>query len=61
MCFNIINYTIGQRKGIKISSKKPLYVININADNNTVVVGNRENLEIKEIKLNHKRIIFEIT
>ena len=24
----IINYTIGQRKGIKISSEKPLYVIN---------------------------------
>ena len=31
----IINYTIGQRKGIKISSEKPLYVININADNNS--------------------------
>ena len=53
----IINYTIGQRKGIKISSKKPLYVININADNNTVVVGNRENLEIKEIKLRELNIL----
>ena len=47
----IINYTIGQRKGIKISSAKPLYVVNINADNNTVIVGNKENLEIKEINL----------
>ena len=53
----IINYTIGQRKGIKISSKKPLYVININADNNTVVVGNIENLEIKEIKLRELNIL----
>ena len=43
----IINFTIGQRKGIKISSSKPLYVVNINAENNTVVVGNKENLEIK--------------
>ena len=47
----IINYTIGQRKGIKISSENPLYVININADNNTVVVGSKECLEIKEIQL----------
>jgi len=47
----IINYTIGQRKGIKISSDKPLYVVNINADNNTIIVGTKEFLEIKEIKL----------
>tara|TARA_B100000686_G_scaffold331025_1_gene394024 strand:- start:517 stop:1647 length:1131 start_codon:yes stop_codon:yes gene_type:complete len=47
----IINYTIGQRKGIKISNDKPLYVININADNNTIIVGAKEFLEIKEIKL----------
>ncbi len=47
----IINYTIGQRKGIKISNEKPLYVVNINADNNTIIVGTKEFLEIKEIKL----------
>ena len=47
----IINYTIGQRKGIKISNDKPLYVVNINADNNTIIVGGKEFLEIKEIKL----------
>ena len=47
----IINYTIGQRKGIKISNEKPLYVVNINADNNTIIVGEKESLEIKEIKL----------
>ena len=47
----IINYTIGQRKGIKISNDKPLYVVNINADNNTIIVGAKEFLEIKEIKL----------
>ena len=26
----IINFTIGQRKGIKVSDKEPLYVIKIN-------------------------------
>ena len=53
----IINYTIGQRKGIKISSDKPLYVINIDAENNTVTVGYKENLEIKKIKLRDLNIL----
>ena len=53
----IINYTIGQRKGIKISSDKPLYVININADSNTVIVGQKENLEIKTILLRDINIL----
>ena len=53
----IINYTIGQRKGIKIASNNPLYVININADNNTIIVGDKECLEIKEIKLRELNIL----
>ena len=53
----IINYTIGQRKGIKISSIKPLYVVNIDADKNTVIVGHKENLEIKEIWLRDLNIL----
>ena len=53
----IINYTIGQRKGIKISSDKPLYVIKINADNNTVTVGDKKNSEIKEIQLRDLNIL----
>lgn len=32
-------YTIGQRKGLGISSTKPLYVIDINLNENTVIVG----------------------
>jgi tRNA-specific 2-thiouridylase len=47
----IINYTIGQRKGIKIASNNPLYVVNINADNNTIIVGEKDCLEVKEIIL----------
>ncbi len=53
----IINYTIGQRKGIKIASNNPLYVINIDADNNTIIVGNKECLEVKEIKLRDLNIL----
>ena len=53
----IINYSIGQRKGIKISNKEPLYVVNIDAENNTIVVGHKENLEIKEIQLRDLNIL----
>ena len=53
----IINYTIGQRKGIKISSDKPLYVIRINADNNSIIVGEKDNLIIKKIKLRELNIL----
>ncbi len=40
----IINYTIGQRKGLGISYKVPLYVIDINTDNNTVTLGEEKDL-----------------
>lgn len=32
-------YTIGQRKGLGISSPKPIYVIELDAQNNRVIVG----------------------
>jgi tRNA-specific 2-thiouridylase len=47
----IINYTIGQRKGIKIANNEPLYVVNIDASNNSIIVGNKNSLLIKKIKL----------
>ncbi len=47
----IINYTIGQRKGIKISSKEPLYVIDIKSKNNSIIVGPEDCLNIKTLYL----------
>ena len=44
----IVNFTIGQRKGIKIANKDPLYVIEINSHKNEIVVGPKEKL-IKNI------------
>ena len=35
-------YTIGQRKGIQISSSKPIYVIDKDANNNTLIVGEND-------------------
>ena len=53
----IINYTIGQRKGIGISDKKPLYVVKIIADKNEIVVGGKEHLARTQINLKDLNII----
>src|SRR3989454_421218 len=41
-------YTIGQRKGLGISSPKPLYVVELDAPNNRVVVGDDSALDRDE-------------
>ena len=53
----IINYTIGQRKGIGISDEKPLYVIKIISDKNEIVVGAKEHLAKSQINLKNLNII----
>ena len=53
----IINYTIGQRKGIKIADKDPLYVIKIDANKNEIIVGTKENLIKKEINLKEVNLL----
>ncbi len=53
----IINYTIGQRKGIGVSYKEPLYVIKIDAGKNEIIVGAKEHLIKKEIKLKNLNIL----
>ena len=54
----IIDYTIGQRKGIGIGGRKgvedkdsKLYVIQLDAEKNQVVVGSKEFLKCKEIEI----------
>ena len=37
-------YTIGQRKGLEIALGYPAYVLNINANTNTITLGKREDL-----------------
>jgi len=38
------HYTIGQRRGIGVSSTEPLYVVNIEIPRNRLVVGNRSDV-----------------
>ena len=56
----IINYTIGQRKRIGIAHTEPLYVVNIDAKQNKIVVGKREALAIKKIYLKNLNLLGEI-
>ncbi len=53
----IINYTIGQRKGIRIANKDPFYVVNIDALQNKVIVGSKDNLLIKKIYLKNLNLL----
>ncbi len=47
----IINFTIGQRKGIRIADKEALYVIKINSNSNEIVVGPKSALKVDKIRL----------
>lgn len=40
----IINYTVGQRRGLGIGGGDPLYVVKLDADNRQVIVGPKEAL-----------------
>lgn len=45
----IINYTIGQRKGLGIALGKPAFVIDKSVESNNVVLGDEEHLFKKEV------------
>jgi tRNA-specific 2-thiouridylase len=47
----IINYTIGQRRGIKVAAGEPLYVIRLDADRREVIVGPRRFLKAGRVVL----------
>jgi tRNA-specific 2-thiouridylase len=42
-------YTIGQRKGLEIALGHPMYVVEIDATTNTIVLGERDDLNKKEL------------
>ena len=47
----IINFTVGQRKGLGLSTGAPLYVVRLDAERRRVVVGPREALRSSNIVL----------
>jgi len=47
----VASFTVGQRKGLKVSSPEPLYVVRLEPDARTVVVGPRAELGAEEALL----------
>lgn len=45
----ILHYTIGQRKGLGIAAKEPLYVIAIDPEKNAIIVGGKEKAFCEEL------------
>ena len=50
-------YTVGQRKGLGISNPKPLYVIELDAANNRVIVGDESALDREEFTVGRRNWI----
>ena len=55
----IINFTIGQRRGIKIAAEEPLYVVDINPKLNEIIVGTRKDLIKRHISLRDINLLCE--
>jgi len=45
------NFTVGQRRGIRVSAPEPLYVLATDAASNTVTVGTREELATRKVQI----------
>lgn len=53
------NYTIGQRRGLAVSSAQRLYVIDLDTVNNRLVLGMREDLRVDRIRIDRRRFFDE--
>lgn len=49
-------YTIGQRKGLRIALGTPAYVLKINTLKNTVMIGEKSDIEVREMVVENFRI-----
>ena len=55
----LYNYTVGQRKGMGISYKEPLFVIGFNVIKNELIVGTKEEVYKKEAIVNNVNILIK--
>jgi len=47
----VVDFTVGQRRGIGVSAPTPLYVTEVRPESRQVVVGRRRDLEVREIRV----------
>jgi tRNA-specific 2-thiouridylase len=57
----VINYTVGQRRGLGVATGEPLFVVKLDAPNKRVIVGPREALGVARIALKEVNWIGEKT
>lgn len=55
----LTNYTVGQRKGLNISYKEPLYVLEIDTKNNALIVGPNKSLFKTQLLANNINILVD--
>ena len=56
----LIHYTIGQRKGLGIAHETPLYVVDLDAQNNRLIVGEEEDIFTKILYANDLNFTVDI-
>jgi tRNA-specific 2-thiouridylase len=56
----IINYTVGQRKGLGVAYNKPIYVASIDVENNVVYAGFEEDLYSDKLIISNLNILAKI-
>ena len=47
----VVDFTVGQRRGIGVSAPMPLYVTEVRPKTNQVVVGRKQDLEVSEVRV----------
>src|SRR5215207_5817218 len=47
----VVDFTVGQRRGIGVSAPTPLYVSEVRPRSEQVVVGRRQDLEVREVRV----------
>lgn len=56
----LIYYTVGQRKGLGVSYKEPLYVVKLDKEKNEVIVGTEKDLYTNELYANELNFLLDI-
>lgn len=56
----LIHYTVGQRKGLGIAYKEPLYVLELDNKNNQVIVGTENELYNDKLEANELNFLVDI-
>ncbi len=55
----LLHYTIGQRRGLRVSGSRPLYVVALDKERNAVIVGGEEDLHARGLEARQASFLWE--